>query len=230
MDNDFIPNSTYFSNGVVVLNDKTNHSYIYNSNNDTVSKCFKYNYLYIPYNINNNIVIFGSINGNKYKTNEIENYAWNSTLSMLNQHANAESLVTIGGDSYIYGLLKLYKRYYCIGNEQYLKDAKRNLTPQNSHILYLDINDIDIHTNEPLDVIINETITDSMINMLMTKNINQLIILDHNGHNFDLSVDYALFNNKILNNIIQIENVLKSSNTYESVAIANCKLKRIKPV
>lgn len=224
LDDDFVPNSTYFSNGVVIINNKTNYSYIYNHVNNNIDKCSKYNYLYNPYN--NNIFTFSSIDGNIYKTNEMQDYAHNSTLSILEQQSNGYALVTIGGDTYVYGLLKQYQKYYCIGNEQYLKDAKKNMTPQNSHTIYLSVDNIDIHTNEPLDIIIGTTIDDSILNVLMSKNINQLIILDYNSNNIDLKSNSALFIDDKLNKVIQIEDVMMSSNTYESIIIAKCKLKK----
>ena len=229
MEQDFVPESTYYSNGIVVINNKLSYSYIYDINTDQLKKTHQFKKLYIPYN---DSLIFNTIENNIYKTNEMETYSWKTTMTYLNNHTS-NTLVCIGGDTYVYGILANYSRYYCIGNPNYINTAKVHMTPLNYDAAFVDSSNINIKFNDNIDVIINTFIDSNIIQFLQLNKskINKLIIIDYNNINLQTINPHASelqFKNNELNKMLTIQSVNRSSNTYESVSICQCNIRNSK--
>ena len=226
MEKDFIPDSTYYSNGIVVINNKLNYSYIYDINTHQLNKTHGFKRLYIPYN---DSLIFNTIENNIYKTNEMEKYSWKTTMIHL-QTPTSNSLVCIGGDTYVYGILAKYSKYYCIGNSCFINNAKVHLTPLEYNTVWLDDANINTKIDNTMDVVINTLITSNIIQFLeMNRDkIKKLIIIDYNNMNLQTMnphIDILQFKDKDLNTMLSIQSVNRSSNTYESVSICQCGFK-----
>jgi hypothetical protein len=175
---DFIPNSIYYTNGDIVINNKSKYSYRFLGNK--ILKLNKINRINTDFI---GIYIWKHINSfdqnSLMSKNKIRNFV---TLSLIK--SNSKSICGIGGEYYGYFCLlrEKYNNFYGITNNKYIyNDAEFNMKIYLHNKNYLncliDYND-NINTFLKGDVIVNlSTITFTIIDFLLSNNFNRIIII-----------------------------------------------------
>jgi|SaaInlStandDraft_5_1057022.scaffolds.fasta_scaffold02359_3 hypothetical protein len=120
---DFIPNSIYFTNGKIVINNKSNYSYKFINNK--IIKLNKINRIPIKFN---NILIWKQLESFDQNNKTTANYIRNYVISLL-QNSTASFLMGIGGEYYGYFCsLNKYDKYIGYTNNKYIhQDAIFNM-------------------------------------------------------------------------------------------------------
>lgn len=202
--NDFIPNSVYFTNGELVINDKSKYSYKLINN-----KIVKLNKIkHIPIHFYKDIYIWKKINtfnqNNKYNASTIRKYV----ISLL-KDSHSKNIIGIGGESYCYFYCLDYKHFTFFSNnidiiDDYNFNSKKYLLCENIDVFHRKIDyNKKINYYCEGDIIINlSTITLNIIDFLNNNNFNNIIIInckEKNRKRLDLlkykMVDFSHFNN-----------------------------------
>jgi hypothetical protein len=179
MEYDFIANSTYFTNGIFVINDKSKYSYIYDPYTKTITKCSKHDKLFIQYDDG---IIFKSFNSFNFLDTETEKIVWDFVKKTVKQFS-ANNLICIGGDSYIYSFISSkYSHLTFMGDPNFLKDAEYNLKPYNMIYTYFDIQKCYCEPlSEKSDIIITHILDAKLLEFIQKniEHINDIIIIKH---------------------------------------------------
>jgi hypothetical protein len=212
---DFIPNSTYFTNGIFVINDKSKYSYIYEPNTKSITKCSKHEKLFIQYD---ECVIFKSIDSFNFLDNETEKIVWNFIKKHI-ETFSSNNLMCIGGDTYIYSLISYkYKDLIFMGDTNFLNDTKYNLKPYNMTHTYYDIKKCCSKSlTGKYDIIITWDIDLNILKFIENNidNINNIIIIKHSitMENHRNHIEYTFITNFIT------KDTLFHHNKYDTVLV-----------
>jgi hypothetical protein len=215
MEYDFIPNSTYFSNGIFIINDKSKFSYIYDPSNKSITKCSKHDKLFIQYDDG---IIFKSVKSFNFLDTETEKIVWDFVKKTI-ERLSSNNLVCIGGDSYIYSFISpKYNHLTFMGDSVFLRDAVYNLKPYNMTHTYFDIqNCCSKQLTGKSDIIITQNLDANILSFIQKniEHITDIIIIKHS-----YSLKYQ--KNKIEQSVIVdfgTEDSLFHYNKYDTVLV-----------
>lgn len=201
---DFIPNSTYYTNGDIVINDKSDYSYRFLGNRILkLNKIDRINTNFMGIYIWKHIYSFDQ--NSTMSKNRIRSFV---ALNLIKSYS--DSICGIGGEYYGYFCLlrKKYNKFYGLTNNEYIyNDAEFNMKMYLNGKKYFnsltDYND-NINTFMNGDVVVNlSTITKYVINFLLTNNFNRIVIINCKEKNYDrilkLNEKYNFVNRFIIN-------------------------------
>jgi hypothetical protein len=201
---DFIPNSIYYTNGDIVINNKSKYSYKFLGNRILkLNKLDRISITFIGIYIWKHIYSFDQ--NSSMSRDKIRNFvAYNLIKS------NSDSICGIGGEYYGYFCLlrKKYNKFYGLTNNEYIyNDAEFNMKMYlngKKYFNFLTDYNGNINTLIKGDIVVNlSNITKYVIDFILNNNFNRVIIINCKEKNYDrilkLNDKYNFINRFIIN-------------------------------
>jgi hypothetical protein len=201
---DFIPNSIYYTNGNIVINDKSDYSYRFLGNRILkLNKLDRINTNFMGIYIWKHIYSFDQ--NSSMTKDKIRNFI---ALNLIK--SKSDCICGFGGEYYGYFCLlrEKYNKFYGLTNNEYIyNDAEFNMKMYLNGKKYFNsltnYND-NINTFMKGDVIVNlSTITKYVINFLLINNFNRIVIVSCKEKNYKkilkLNEKYNFVNRFIIN-------------------------------